>query len=160
MKTEQLCRVWWRWKVSFMYAHVSTLHTHTFEGLQSWVTNPQTLNTPPLLEIEKTQKFFILFLYKTLIGQLSQHSQHHTPSMELDYSNSCQQFSSYINFIKPLYLLVTNFWCTHWVCYPVCQHPTHETNTRHHENHALSRICETKHDSTYTSGPLHSTIIP
>ena len=27
-----------------------------------------------------------------------------------------------------------------------------EMNTRHHANHALSRISETKHDPTYTSG--------
>ena len=38
-------------------------------------------------------------------------------------------------------------WHTHWVCYPVCQHPIPEMNTRHHVNHALSRICETKHDT-------------
>ena len=34
----------WKQKVSFVYAHVSTsthyTHTHTFEGLQSWVTKP------------------------------------------------------------------------------------------------------------------------
>ena len=49
-------------------------------------------------------------------------------------------------------------WLTHWVCYPVCQRPIPEMNTRHHANHALSRICETKCDTIYTSGPLCSTI--
>jgi len=34
--------------------------------------------------------------------QLSQQSQHHTPSIELHYSNSCQQFSAYIYSIHAL----------------------------------------------------------
>ena len=42
-------------------------------------------------------------------------------------------------------------WYTHWVCYPVCQHPIPETHTRHHANHA-NHAC-TKQD-------MRSTIIP
>ena len=40
--------------------------------------------------------------------------------------------------------------------------PIPKMNTRHHANHALSRICETKHtcDTTYTSRSLCSSIIP
>ena len=38
--------------------------------------------------------------------------------------------------------------------------PSLKQNTRHHANHALSRICETKRDTTYTSESLCSTIIP
>ena len=45
-------------------------------------------------------------------------------------------------------------WHTHWVCYPVCQCSIPEISTRHHANHALSRTCETKHGTTYSSGPL------
>ena len=51
-------------------------------------------------------------------------------------------------------------WHMHWVCYPVCQRPILETNTRHHVNHALSRIRETKSDTTCTPGLFCSTIIP
>ena len=35
-------------------------------------------------------------------------------------------------------------WHTNWVCYPVCQGPIPETNTRQCANRALSRIHETK----------------
>ena len=42
----------------------------------------------------------------------------------------------------------------------VSQRLTTEIDTRHHANHALSRIGGTKRDTTYTSGPLCSTIIP
>ena len=140
MKTEQLCWAWWRWNVSFMYAHnMSTLHIHThLKDCKAMWQNLQTLNIPPLLEIEKTWKFYIYFVQNSSIGQLSQHSQHHTPSMELHYSNSCQQFS--FTFIQHMRLLVADFWYTHWVCYPVYQRPTLETNTRHHATHPPSRM--------------------
>ena len=58
MKTEQLCREWWRRKVSFVYAHVSMLHTHTFEGLQSWVTKPTNTQFIPI-----TRENLEVFLY-------------------------------------------------------------------------------------------------
>ena len=45
-------------------------------------------------------------MHKPSIGQqLSQKSQHHTPSIELHYSNSCQQFSAYI---YPIHVLTSN----------------------------------------------------
>ena len=45
-----------------------------------------------------------------------------------------------LTFIQPKCLVVTNFGLahrfisghTHLVCYPVCQHPIPETNTKHH----------------------------
>ena len=143
----------------------------------------------------------------SIVQQLSQQSQHHTPSMELHYSNSCRQFSVCIysthvllrfwvdpqapqSFIYPFVYqptcttlglarackqtnrvsgvdstslcrayLCSLAWHTHWVCYPVCCLIL-ETNTRHQANYALSMIRETKHDTTYMSGPLCFTIIP
>ena len=142
---------------------VAPLHTHTFEGLQSWVTKP--------------------------IGQLSHtnptpQTQHHKPWMELHYSNSCQQFSAfgwptgssvlYLSICVPTYTQNTRphlcmqqseqdewggyhkplehtlgSWVTHpQVCYPVCQRPIPEKNTRHYPNNALSRTRETKRHTT------------
>ena len=43
------------------------------------------------------ESFFFIFVQNPSIGQqLSHQSQHHIPSMELQYNNSCQQFSAYI----------------------------------------------------------------
>ena len=68
------------------------LHTHTHlkdcklsdQTYEHWI-HPHYLRKPALI-----------FVQNNSIGQLSQQSQHHTPSMELHYSNSCQQFSAYI----------------------------------------------------------------
>ena len=119
-------------KVSFIYAHMSTLHTHTHTHLKDYKAvwqNPQTLNTPPLLE--NLEVFYFIFVQNSSIGQqLSQHSQHYTPLMELHYSNSCQQFSAYI---YSTHVLTSN----RFLVYPLSVLPSvptsHlETNTRHH----------------------------
>ena len=171
-------------------------HTHTFEGVQSWVTKPTNAEYTPLLE--KTRKF--IFVQSPSTGQLSQQSQHHTFNGTALQQKLPTIFG--LHFTQPMLLaidfelahrllspsfihLCTNLhtqhlaslmnatkwtgwvgwiaqacegptlgseWHTHWLCYPVCQHPIPEINTRHHANRALSRI----HD---TSGPLCSTII-
>jgi len=68
------------------------------------------------------------------IGQQpSQQSQHHTPSMELHYSNSCQQFSAYVYSIHAL--TSNRFWvgplASQPFIYPICV-PTYIHNTRTH----------------------------
>ena len=87
-----------KWTSCICTQRVSMHHTHThLKDCKAEWQNPLTLNTLPLLEIEKTWKFFFLFVQNPSIGQqLPQQSQYRTPSMELHYSNSCQQFSAYI----------------------------------------------------------------
>ena len=51
VKTDQVCWVWWRWKVSFVYIPnvcPCSTHTHTHTGLQSWVTNPTNTEYAPI----------------------------------------------------------------------------------------------------------------
>ena len=60
--------------------------THTFEGLQNWVTNPQTLNTPPLLLLGG----YFIFVQNPSIGHLSHTNS--TPPV-LDGTALQQQFS-------------------------------------------------------------------
>ena len=126
-------------------------HTHLKDYKAVW-QNPQTLNTPPLLE--NPEVFLFIFVQNSSIGQqLSQHSQHYTPWWNCITATAVNNFQ--LTFIQPMYLLVTDFWYTHWVCCPVCQHPT----LKRTPDTMQSRMWWTKHDTTYTSGPLHSTII-
>ena len=74
----------------YTWDHVS--HTHIWKTAK---LSDKTHKHCPLLE--KIQNFFFIFVRNSSIGQqLSQHSQHHTPSMELHYTNSCQQLSAHI----------------------------------------------------------------
>ena len=97
-----------------MYAHVCPHSTHTRIWRTEW-PNPQTLNTKPLHR------------------RTSQQSQHHTPSMELHYSNSYQQFSAYIHSTLEL----TSNWflvgpqAPQLFIYPFVYQPT-SCNTRAH----------------------------
>ena len=78
VKTEQLCWAWWRRKVSFVYAHMSTLHTHTFEGLQSWVTKSHKHRIYP----HYLSSF--IFVQNSSIGHpFRTQTQHHQPWIEL-----------------------------------------------------------------------------
>ena len=104
------CRwTWWRW--SFMYAHIVCLcstHTHLKDRKAEW-PNQQTLNTCPLLK---------KIVQNSTIGQqLSQQSQNQTTSIELQYSNSFQQFSAY-TFIQCIHLLVIDFSLAHKLLSP------------------------------------------
>ena len=127
VKTKQLCRASWRrkWSLCMHTTCVHAPHTHLKDSKAEW-PNPQTLNTPPLLK--KTQKF--VFVQNPSKGQLSQQSQHHTPSMELHYSNnSCQQFSVNIYSTHPL--TSSRFWLAHRllsfylsICVPTYMHNT------------------------------------
>ena len=96
---DRMWRAWWRQKVSFMYAHNVCPHsTHAFERLQSRVTKPTNIEYTALTW--ETQKFVFIFVQIPSIGQLSQQTLHSwtcvTPSMELHYNNSYQQFSTNI----------------------------------------------------------------
>ena len=87
-----------KWASCMHTTHVHAPHSHTFEGLQSWVTKPtNTEYTPITWDWEDLEVFFFLFVQNPSIGQqLPQQSQYCTPSMELHYSNSCQKSSAHI----------------------------------------------------------------
>ena len=73
------------------------------------------------------ESFFFIFVQNPSIGQpLSHQSQHHIPSMELQYSNSCQQFSAYI---YSTHALTSNPFWVGWqapqlICIPTYMHIT------------------------------------
>ena len=113
---------------SELYTRGTTFHTHIFERLQSWVTKP--INTVHYLR--KYRIFFFFFVQNSSIGQqLSQHSQHHTPSMELHYTNSCQQLSAHIYSTHVLNFRVGPKAPQPFI-YPFVYQPTYMHNIRAH----------------------------
>ena len=76
----------------------STLHTHThLNEVQYGKVSDKTHKywVHPIIQ-ENLEVFFLFCAKPQHIGQqFSQQSQHHTPLMELLYSNSWQQFSAY-----------------------------------------------------------------
>ena len=97
----------------FVYLHKRS--THTFERLQSCVTKPTNTEYIPIT----WEKPYYIFVRNPSIGQqLSQQTQHHTPSMELHYTATT----------------ANNFgpeWYTHWVVLPSVptSHPWNEHQT-------------------------------
>ena len=124
-----MCRTWWRRKVSFMYAHVCLRSTHAFKA--EW-PNPQTLNTPPLLN--KSRFWSLYFCTKPSIGQLPQQT-----SMELHYNNSYQQFSAYI---YSTHVLTSNpFWVGSQAPQPLFVYqPTCTTLRLTHAHNRMNRV--------------------
>ena len=71
----------------FVYLHnmcPHSTHTHLKDYKAAW-QNPQTLNTCTSPLLEKNQKFYIFVRNPSIGQQLSQQTQHHTPSLELHY---------------------------------------------------------------------------
>ena len=115
-----------KWALCMLTTCIHTPYTHLKDCKAEW-PNPQTLNTPPL---EKLRSLF-LSLYKSLAWD-NFHSKHHTPSMELHYNNSYQQFSA--NIYSPMHLLVVYFWLAHRLLrryLSICA-PTYMHNTKAH----------------------------
>ena len=109
MKTEQLCRAWWRSKVSFVYAqNVYPCSTPT------WRTAKLSDQTHKHWIHPLTWENLKIFKPYSIGQQLLQQSQHRIPFDE----TALQQQLPTITFIHPLHLIVIHFWLAHRLLAP------------------------------------------
>ena len=131
IKTEHLCRAWWRRKVLYVCTqHVHTPHTHICRTAKLCDKTHKHWIHPHYLRLRKPGSFVLV--------QNSSIGQHHTPLIELHYSNSCQQFSAYIYSTHAL--SITDFWL-----YPLSVLPSVFTSHPRNKHQTPCKPC-TKQD--------------